>query len=649
MKKILFSSLFVLALVAGAVAQPTGPHIFSGEADVNGTSVADGTVTARADGGVVGSADINDGIYDDLLVQGIENQTLVKFYIDGLDTNENHTYRPWNVTELNLSAELESSKNYSVSEVKDNVSSGDTVSVKAPDEASTSSGAVDELNITVNKDTDSVEVNVTVTDKKTTDEVNENVIEDVDDGDTEVEGVIDVESNVENEDIGDTSIGFTLKKSKIDNEPESVVLIHFEDGSRVGVLDTTYLEDKTEKKDDGFYHYRAKTDSFSSYAMTSDSTKPEADAGSDKTVLEDLEADFDASGSTDNVEIKNYTWDFDDGDTATGEEVSHEFDSGTYDVELTVYDTAGNKDTDTITVDVDPVSDEDTGGKGGATGQDDPEDDQSDEKSKPKHVDAVTTNGRGAVGLVGSVSEDQEVRVELPDAASDTAVKAVSFTSRSSAEDVEVSVRGLEGKPEGLPDAATRVHSYQEINLSGLSDSEVEGVSFNFTVEKDFIDENDATTGDVVMKRYSDAGWDSVETVMREDMGDTYSFEASSSGFSYYAVSLREEDETQQEQDGLDQNQTQQNETTPRDEEEDKDGKGDLNLMIIGLVILLGLLAALVYYFREELFGEESSTQSEDGSDDSKMEYTCDECGASFDSERGLHIHQGEVHKSDED
>jgi PGF-pre-PGF domain-containing protein len=648
MKKLLLSTFLILFAAAGAVAQPTGPHIFSGDAVVDGDSVEGGTVTARANGNIVGSAQVTDGSYEDLLVQGIDNQTLVKFYIDGLDSNENHTYRPWNVSELDLAAEIESDKNYTVSDVKENVSAGNIVEVKAPGEANTSSGGVDEVNITITEDTDSVEVNVTVTDKKTTDEVNENVIEDVDDGDTEVEGVIDVETNVKNEDIGDTSIGFRLKKSKIDNDPRSVVLIHFEDGSRVGVLETTYLEDKTENKDDGFFHYRAKTDSFSSYAMTSDSTKPDADAGSDKTVLEGLEADFDASGSSDNVEIKNYTWDFDDGDTATGEEVSHEFDSGTYDVELTVYDTAGNKDTDTITVDVDPVGDEDTGGTGGATGQDDSEDDQKEEKSKPKHVDAVTTNGR-AVGLVGSVSEDQEVRVELPDTASDTAVKAVSFTSMSSADDVELSVRGLEGKPEDLPEAATKVHSYQEVNLSGLSDSEVEGVSFNFTVEKDFIDENDATTGDVEMKRYSDAGWNSLETVMREDMGDTYSFEASSSGFSYYAVSLREEDETQQEQDGLDQNQTQQNETTPKDEEEDKEGKGDLNLMIIGLVILLGLLVALIYYFREELFSAYSSQESEDGSDDSEMEYTCDECGASFDSERGLHIHQGEVHKSDED
>ncbi|MFB6166981.1 MAG: hypothetical protein ABEJ62_01835 [Candidatus Nanohaloarchaea archaeon] len=80
-----------------------------------------------------------------------------------------------------------------------------------------------------------------------------------------------------------------------------------------------------------------------------------------------------------------------------------------------------------------------------------------------------------------------------------------------------------------------------------------------------------------------------------------------------------------------------------------------------GLGIILALVGAFVVWIeRDELrirremesreFGEqvqrsveavaeEATTETESGSG-----YVCDECGAEFDSERGLHIHQGQKH-----
>ncbi len=62
---------------------------------------------------------------------------------------------------------------------------------------------------------------------------------------------------------------------------------------------------------------------------------------------------FDASGSSDNVAIVSYEWDFGDDTSGTGETTTHIYgDPGTYTVTLTARDAAGNIDTDSMTVSV---------------------------------------------------------------------------------------------------------------------------------------------------------------------------------------------------------------------------------------------------------------------------------------------------------
>lgn len=86
-----------------------------------------------------------------------------------------------------------------------------------------------------------------------------------------------------------------------------------------------------------------------------DVTAPVADAGPDRAVEVGETVVFDGGASIDDAGITDYRWTFDDGSTATGTSVSHAFDaSGSYDVELTVEDAAGNADTAVATVRVAP-------------------------------------------------------------------------------------------------------------------------------------------------------------------------------------------------------------------------------------------------------------------------------------------------------
>jgi len=80
---------------------------------------------------------------------------------------------------------------------------------------------------------------------------------------------------------------------------------------------------------------------------------PVADANGPYSGMQYDEITFDGSGSSDDVGIVKYEWDFGDGKTGTGVNVKHRYNNmGTYTVTLTVYDAAGQTDTDTSTVTV---------------------------------------------------------------------------------------------------------------------------------------------------------------------------------------------------------------------------------------------------------------------------------------------------------
>jgi len=85
-----------------------------------------------------------------------------------------------------------------------------------------------------------------------------------------------------------------------------------------------------------------------SYSITvTDNDAPTAEAGPDQSALVDETVYFDGSGSSDNIGITTYSWDFDDSDGIqvddTGVTASHVYTTaGVYTVTLTVDDEAGN-------------------------------------------------------------------------------------------------------------------------------------------------------------------------------------------------------------------------------------------------------------------------------------------------------------------
>jgi plastocyanin len=116
--------------------------------------------------------------------------------------------------------------------------------------------------------------------------------------------------------------------------------------------------------------------SLSGTGIWQDTELPVAEAGADKTALAGVSVSFDGSGSSDNVGITSYQWDFDASDgiqeDARGVTASHTYSTaGTYTVTLTVDDAAGNGPvSDTLTVTVEESTGTITGTFGDATGSD---------------------------------------------------------------------------------------------------------------------------------------------------------------------------------------------------------------------------------------------------------------------------------------
>ena len=146
---------------------------------------------------------------------------------------------------------------------------------------------------------------------------------------------------------------------------------------------------------------------------------------------------------------------------------------------------------------------------------------------------------------LGEISEGVEIEVE-PENGQETSIQAVSFTASTNLNQVKLSVSSYNGKPEeveGIPDVAPETHTvykYLDIKLTSnntyVGETGIETMTFTFTIQKTWINENNIDKTTVEMLRFHDGAWQHLNTTLFSENDTSIVYEAETPGLSTFAV-----------------------------------------------------------------------------------------------------------------
>lgn len=103
-------------------------------------------------------------------------------------------------------------------------------------------------------------------------------------------------------------------------------------------------------------------------------------------------------------------------------------------------------------------------------------------------------------------------------------------------------IMAIKERPQGLKAISKRVYKYFDIKISDLDSSEIENAEINFVVDKNWLEENRIEANNIVLNRYAENDWQELSTEVMDDSASRVSYRARTAGFSYFAVSVKNEE-----------------------------------------------------------------------------------------------------------
>jgi PGF-pre-PGF domain-containing protein len=272
-----------------------------------------------------------------------------------------------------------------------------------------------------------------------------------------------------------------------------------------------------------------------------DSVPPDAsiDAPDSVDVGESFKAVISAS---DNGVVRFYNW-------STGQEGSAStfaFDEpGEKTLSAVIEDYAGNRQSVSTAVSVQPGSQGDrddpgegSGGSGAAPQPPDRSGTGSENTSSPQDPSYNRSTPPDREAVLSGLEAGKEVKVDTSQDSSTGSVASVSFTpSGDTDSQISVDVSGIESPPEDI-EPTEGDPDYVEIEVDGATEVDVEQAQIVFSKTRSWVKDRQASPSDVVLKRYSEGRWQSLETEQISSNSSAYTFRAETPGFSVFAVAV---------------------------------------------------------------------------------------------------------------
>ncbi len=221
-------------------------------------------------------------------------------------------------------------------------------------------------------------------------------------------------------------------------------------------------------------------------------------------------------------EPEAWEWDFGDGETSDEQNPTHTYETaGTYDVTLTVtYD--GSSDSITKEKYITASSGSVSGGGGGS--------DSSDSTTQvPENTTATPDE------FAGEILENQTFQPEVPD------IEEIIISTLDIPKNLTISCETAD-LPEGLPEPPGEVYRYYTIT-PGDANATIDEAVIRFSVPDTWIQENQIDINDLCLYRYN-GNWTALATRWTGTTNETHTYEATSPGFSLFAISGKKVDPT---------------------------------------------------------------------------------------------------------
>ena len=138
-----------------------------------------------------------------------------------------------------------------------------------------------------------------------------------------------------------------------------------------------------------------------------------------------------------------------------------------------------------------------------------------------------------------TLQKDKFVDIKIED--SSMPVEIIKIMSNKTNSSIKLEVSSLNTIPSTIKKISKKVYKYIKVIKYLLPDKNLKQAKIRFKVSKKWMSDNSATRDDIVLFRYHNNQWNKLNTVYVNDDANYYYFEATTPGFSYFAIGVDKE------------------------------------------------------------------------------------------------------------